>query len=282
MAVKIAMVQPKTHAGPDEAEINISRAEQYIDEAASLGARLVCFPESYPGPWKESNIYSPKERISAKAAERNVYVICGDLEPAPNGYYNIFWFFGPDGVTIGKYRRSIPKGPWMYRGGKRWDFEYVEAPDGETLKVYDTEFGKVGILMCTEVYCSELARVLALQGAEMLFMPAGITRPPLWETWDTLIKARAYENDAYVATCRNMFDGDDAGFCVVAGPEGPLFQSNLPGVHIVEFDLERLRWLRGQEESRRHKLLPFAAKPFELLTQWRRPELYGALTKKGS
>jgi len=268
------MVQAQVYTGKDEAEINMTRAEKYIDEAASLGAELVCFPESFPGPWKDSNVYSPKERMARKAAEKKVYVICGDLEEAPGGYYNIFWFIGPDGKTIGKYRRTTPKGPWIYRGGKYWDFNYVS---GNELPVFDTPLGKIGILMCSEVHVPELARIMALKGAEILFFPAGVTRRDVWETWGTLLKARAYENNAYAAMCRNMFEGDP-GFCLVAGPEGPLLESHLPGVHLVEFDMDRLRWLRSTEDKY-YETLPYRVKP-GLLTQWRNPDLYEGILDK--
>ncbi|MCL2436581.1 MAG: carbon-nitrogen hydrolase family protein [Clostridiales bacterium] len=273
MEFKIAMVQALTHLGPDEEEINIARAEAYIDEAADKGARLVCFPESFPGPWRDDNIYSPLEKMKAKAAQRKIYLICGDLEPVgddENGFYNIFWLIGPDGEVVGKYRRTTPLGPWIYKGGKYWDFNYKT---GDELPVFDIGDVKIGILMCSESYCTELGRALALQGAEIIFYPAGVTRKAMWETWSTLIKARAFENNAFTAVSKNMFGDAGDGFCIVAGPEGTLYESQEPGVHIVTLDLARMRWLRSTTEDGFHEILPYNAKP-GALTQFRRPELF--------
>ena len=273
MEFKIAMVQAETHLGADEKNINIARAKSYIDEAAERGARIVCFPESFPGPWRDDNIYSPLDDMRAKAKQRNVYVICGDLEPTDddeNSFYNIFWLIDPNGEVAGKYRRTTPLGPWIYKKGKFWDFNYKS---GNELPVFDLGDVKIGMLMCSEGYCTELGRALALQGAEIIFYPAGVTRKAMWETWSTLIKARAFENNAFTAVCKNLVNGDKDGFCIVAGPEGTLYESQDPGVHIVALDLERMRWLRSTIEESFQNVLPYNAKP-GALTQFRRPEVF--------
>ncbi len=97
-------------------------------------------------------------------------------------------------VLVGRYNRTIPKGPWIYKGGRFWDYDYQEADD---VPVFDTPFGKVGILICSEVYSPELSRLLALKGAEIIFLPAGVCKYELHETWRNLIWSRAIENLAY-------------------------------------------------------------------------------------
>ena len=71
---------------------------------------------------------------------------------------------------------------------------------GDSFPVFDTEHGKVGLAMCSEVYMPEVSRALALRGAEIIFMPAGKDKNRLWATWRTLIWARAIENLAIVVT----------------------------------------------------------------------------------
>ena len=278
MNPKIAMVQSETFFGENEAEINMGRAEKYIDEAADQGANIICFPESFPGPWKQPIAYSPKERMARKAAERKVYVIFGDLEEVgeKNGdCYNVLWFVGPDGKVIGKYRRTTPLGPWVYKGGNHWDFNYVT---GDELQVFDTEFGKVGILMCSEAYSPELSRILTLKGAEIIFLPAGTPGYNWHETWGTLIKARAYENLAYTGVCRNMFGSEATdGLCIIAGPEGPLLEAHTCGVFTATLDMDRLRFLRASKDGP-NPPVPWKVKPGQP-HQWRRPELCEELTK---
>jgi len=276
MELKIAVVTAVTYKGKNEKEVNIKRALKYIDEASEKGAKIICFPESFPGPWSDDNMYSPVEELAKKAAERKVYVICGTLElvqKKPEHYYNTEVLIGSRGQIIGKYRRTTPHGPWMYKGGPLWNYNYEVGND---LPVFNTEYCKIGILVCSEVYTPELARILSLKGAEIIFMPMGATRPKLWETWITLLKARAYENLAITAASRNVFGTED-GLAIITGPEKTLLQSVEPGVHVAVVDLERLRWLRNTEDKW-NNVLPYSVKP-GLLTQWRRPELYEEIVK---
>ena len=130
--------------------------------------------------------------------------------------YNLIVMAYPDGRAPARYRRTHPNGPWIYTGGQSWEFQYVA---GDEFPVFDTAHGKVGLAMCSEVYMPEVTRALALRGAELIFMPAGIDKNRLWATWRTLILARAIENLAIVVTTQNLFDhrpararhGGDAG-----------------------------------------------------------------------
>jgi len=184
MELRLAVVQPETLTGP-EAPKNVDRAVAYIRQAARDGAKLVMLPETYPGPYTVPVNYSPHEALAAVAGEEKVYVVGGaveyirsdDVGHAP--CYNCLYLYGPDGQRIGKYRRTTPPGPWIYEGGKFWDFKYQEADE---LPVWDTEFGKLGILMCSEVYVPELSRMMALQGARITLLPAGLWPPQLHET----------------------------------------------------------------------------------------------------
>jgi len=272
MKVKIAAVQTQTHLGPGAETVNIERAAVYVKEATSKGAMIVCFPESFPGPWDQDHLYSIKDAVSKIAAENKVYLICGDIEKteAGDGFYNIFRLFGPEGEEIGIYRRTTPDGPWIY-GNEPWHFNYKT---GSTLPIFETEYCKIGILMCSEIYVPELSKALAMQGAEIIFIPAGVTPPNYFETWGTLAKARAYENNAATVVVKNIL-GNEEGFCKITGPEGPLVDTGEVGVHIAEIDLDRIRWLRANEDKY-YPDIPYNAKP-GLLTQWRKQ---AALFKK--
>ena len=140
-----------------------------------------------------------------------------------------------------RYRRTHPNGPWIYTGGTAWEFQYVP---GDEFPVFDTVHGKVGLAMCSEVYVPEVARALALRGAELIFMPAGKDKNTLWATWRTLIWARAIENLALVVTTQNLFDHGERGLAMVAAPEEIMFESTAAGMTVVDVDLARVRYLR--------------------------------------
>ena len=115
--------------------------------------------------------------------------------------YNLTCMAFPDGRPVARYRRSHPNGPWIYTGGKYWEFQYVAGGD---YPVFDTKHGKVGLAMCSEVYMPEVTRRSRLRGAELIFMPAGLDKSRLWETWRTLLWARAIENLAIVVSTQNL------------------------------------------------------------------------------
>jgi predicted amidohydrolase len=176
----------------------------------------------------------------------------------------------PDGRTPARYRRTHPNGPWIYTGGPSWEFEYVA---GSEFPVFDTAHGKVGLAMCSEVYMPEVARALALRGAELIFMPAGTDKRLLWATWRTLIWARAIENLAVMVTTQNLFHHGERGLAMVAAPEQILFESTAAGMSVVDVDLDRVRYLRSSRDMVGSSA-NCAAKQGVLGSQWQRPELY--------
>lgn len=272
MEFRVAVVQPLSHP-PDRAEANLPEALRWIERGAAEGAQFVCFPESYPGPWRMPASFDPRPAVREAAARHGVHVVFGTLEPLEGetkAAYTLVCLAYPDGRPVAEYRRTHPRGPWIYLGGRRWDFRYVP---GHALPVFETEFGKVGLAMCSEVYVPEVARALALQGAELLFLPAGVDKKRLWSTWRTLIWARAIENLAVVVTTQNLFTPEERGLAMVAGPEEILLESTAAGMFVVDVSLERVRYLRATRDELgawEH----CATKQGLLSDQWLRPELY--------
>jgi predicted amidohydrolase len=272
MAFRIAVVQPISHR-PGADEENVNDALGHIARAAADGADFVCFPESYPGPWRMPATYDPTAVIADAAVKHGVHVVFGTIEPIDDNAasaYNLTCMAFPDGRTPARYRRTHPNGPWIYTGGKAWEFQYVA---GDAFPVFDTAHGKVGLAMCSEVYMPEVARALALRGAELIFMPAGVDKGRVWATWRTLIWARAIENLAIVVTTQNLFDHSERGLAMVASPEEILFESTAAGTFLVEVSLERLRYLRSTRDVVGSSEL-CAVKQGLLGSQWQRPELY--------
>ena len=112
-------------------------------------------------------------RACAEAAQRHgLHVVFGTLEPIDEKRraYNLICMAYPDGRAPARYRRTHPNGPWLYTGGPAWEFQYVP---GDDFPVFDTVMARLGSAMCSEVYMPEVARALALRGAELIFMPAG-------------------------------------------------------------------------------------------------------------
>jgi predicted amidohydrolase len=277
MTFRVTVVQPISHR-PGEDEANVADAVGHIERAAADGANFVCFPESYPGPWRMPSTYDPTATLAETARRHGVHVVFGTIEPIDANAataYNLTCMAYPDGRVV-RYRRTHPNGPWIYTGGSVWEFQYVA---GDDFPVFDTAFGKVGLTMCSEVYMPEVARALALRGAELIFMPAGKDKKRLWATWRALIWARAIENLAIVVTTQNLFTEAERGLAMVAGPEDILFESTTAGSTTVEVSLDRLRYLRGTRDAIGSSD-QCAVKQGLLGPQWQRPELYDTFYPK--
>jgi hypothetical protein len=197
-------------------------------------------------------------------------VVFGTLEPidaAAGTAYNLTCMAYPDGRPLARYRRTHPNGPWIYTGGPSWEFQWVPGND---FPVFETVHGKVGLAMCSEVYMPEVARALALRGAELIFMPAGRDKRQLWATWRTLVWVRAIENLAIVVTTQNLFDHSERGLAMVAAPEEILLESTSAGMSVVDVALDRLRYLRGTRDVLGSSE-QCAVKQGLLGPQWQRP-----------
>jgi len=268
--VKIAVVQSKSFKGKREIE-NVTSALSYLDSAVEKGAKIVCFPELYPGPSNPTNNYDSAE-LNEKAKAKKIYIIKSRIEKEQGSaelpYSVCAELIGPDGEVIGKYKRTTPLGPYLYKDkALPFDFDYQEAED---LPVFDTEYGKIGILICSEVYVPELSRILALKGAKIIFYPSGGLINELLKTWRTMVWARAIENIMYTGVCQNLY-GVEEGVAMIAGPEGVLIEEKNEGVLVAEVDIGRIRWLREQEEKiempKQYKVIPGTL-------NWRRPQIY--------
>jgi predicted amidohydrolase len=248
---------------------------RFVEKASAAGADFVVFPESYPGPWRMPATFDPTEAMTDVAKRCGVYVQYGSLEPIAEEdrtAYSLVVLARPGGGAPGIYRRTHPPGPWIYTGGKYWDYNYVA---GDQFPVFETEYGEVGLALCSEVYMPEVARALALRGAEILFLPAGVDKQALWGTWRNLIWSRAIENLAVVVTTQNLFSSFEKGLAMVATPEEIIFETTKSGMSLVNIDLERVRELRELRDDVDSSSQNGAKAG--VLSQWQRPEMYGKI-----
>jgi len=269
MKVKISVVQPQTLRLGEEAG-NVERALAYLDQAVAKGAQIICFPEMYPGPAHPGNDFA-SEALAEAARRHGVCVIKGRIQRERGGerprHSVCADVIGPDGRTLGTYRRTEPLTGHVYRDVPAWNFDYLQFDE---LPVFDTPFGRIGVLICSEVYAPELSRILALHGAEIVFYPAGALINELMPTWKTMVWARAIENLMYTAASQNLY-GVEEGVGMICSPEAVVAEHRGEAVLVAEADLARVRWLRESEQKieipKQYKVVPG-------LLRWRRPEVY--------
>lgn len=187
--VRLATVHFKPHG--KSAEKNREAYIPFIEEAAKQHADLVVLGETltYVNAGKSyvdaaEPIPGPSTAFFGQLARKhNLYLVAGLLERSGHLVYNVSVLFGPDGQIIGKYRKvTLPDGEW--EGGV--------AP-GRDYPVFDTRFGKVGMMICYDGFFPEVARQLTLNGAEVIAWP-------VWGCNPELARARAAENHVYVVS----------------------------------------------------------------------------------
>lgn len=210
-------------AGSDKRQ-NLGRIEKLIAEAAAAGADLAVFPEAVMASGAPDLDLAPLaetldgpfvSELHRLAMRHRLAVVAGMFEPADGRrVYNTVVAVGGDGRMLGSYRKIHLYDAFGHRESDR-----VAAGDGQTL-VFDHEGFRVGVFTCYEVRFPEVARRLAEQGAEVLLLPAAWVRGPLKEMhWDTLARARAIENTAYVAAAGQV-SATYAGLSAIYDPMG--------------------------------------------------------------
>lgn len=291
MKVRVAAVQPLGFYGEEEFR-NVEWALKYIDNATDQGAQLICFPEGYPGPYNgpmDSSgklSESPLETLCKKAKENGVYLYAGcleDNESIPNTFYLCHKLISPEGKVIANYRRTHPTHPFMnavFMGGRK------HIVPGDEFMVVDTELGKLGLCICSEIWAPEVPRILMLKGAQIILAPGGGAPTPirtrLRDNWHCIARARAIENALYVVMNQVYHESiGGLGRTAMFGPEFPLGNLSAPGVLVADFDLKRLDEIRNRYFDEEIISLPMSEKdlfynrPGQIYD--RRPELYGLL-----
>jgi len=271
MKVKVACVLPLRR--PTDRE-NIQKAMEYVDDAVAQDAKIICFPEDFihsePNeiPAGDIELYPGVRAFREKARDCGVYIIPGTMaeRATSEGFYNTALLIDPKGEVMGKYRKThLAVGEPRVSGGEE-----------EVLKVFQTEYGKVGIHICYEVCFPEVARITALVGAEMMFWPCGGKYYEIRDSWIQMVRTRAIENLSYVISCSNLF-GTEQGIAIITGPEEVLAETDKEGVISATLDIDRIHWLRRTPESYEVPK-PFRCVPGTMMH--RRPELYKYLSKQ--
>ena len=162
-----------------------------IAEAAGRGADLVVLPELLSCKGVTHDYASVAEPIPGPSTEyfgklakqHDLYIVAGLCERDGPLVYNVAVLSGPDGKVAGKYRKvTLP----------REEIERGISP-GDEYPVFDTRFGKLGMMVCYDVFFPEVARELAFNGAEIIALP-------IWGGNPSLARARCAENGVFLVS----------------------------------------------------------------------------------
>ncbi|ELB2204156.1 N-carbamoylputrescine amidase [Vibrio parahaemolyticus] len=173
-------------------EENLAKAKKAIREAAQNGANVILPQELFAAPYfckkQEAKYFELAEEtencrlikeMSALAKELGVVIPVSYFEKAGNTFFNSLVMIDADGTVLDNYRKShIPDGPG-------YSEKYYFSPGDTGFKVWQTKFGKFGAGICWDQWFPELARSLALHGAEAIFYPTAIGSEPQYPTLDS-------------------------------------------------------------------------------------------------
>ncbi|MDR2457568.1 MAG: carbon-nitrogen hydrolase [Clostridiales Family XIII bacterium] len=264
--LKIGMTQ---FAASPEKDKNIAKAESQIREMAKEGAKIICTQELFSGQYfaqiidyKAYDFAEPLDgevntRMSALAKELNIVIASCYYEYVMDGvYYNSAAVFDADGSLLGNYRKHhIPEGPQYIE-------KYYFTPGDSEYNVFDSKYGKFGILICWDEWFPEPTRILALKGADFVFYPSAIGSEPdnpdldTSQTWMDAIRGHGIHNNFYVCACNRVgkeYATDGSGYMefygrsFVSNPWGQVIaeaKKNEEQVLVAELDLDEIKRAR--------------------------------------
>lgn len=287
--MKVAVIQQ--HKSADVAD-NRRRLADEIRHAASLGAQLIVNQELH-----DSLYFCQSEEVetfdlagdtratgrlySDLARELGVVIVTSLFEKrAPGIYHNTAVVYDTDGSVAGRYRKThIPDDPGFYE-------KFYFTPGDLGIKPIETSLGSLGVLVCWDQWYPEAARLMALQGADIIIYPTAIgwqdndpedEKRRQRDAWMTVQRGHAVANGVYVIAANRVGHEPDHsghtsgitfwGSSFVAGPQGEILweaPTDAEATGIVDINIRR------SEDVRRW--WPFLRD--------RRIDLYGPLTAR--
>ncbi len=235
-----------------------------IDKAAKLGPDVICLTEKTVEdcleylPLSEIADTVPGERtaiFAEKARQYNCYIIYSMVEKEGGNYYNTAVLIDRNGEVVGKYRKThLPLS----------EAETGFAP-GKEYPVFDTDFGRIGIMICWDQVFPEVARILAMKGAEIIFIPTH---------GDALIQqqARAIDNGVYIVSC-GIYRPTSSRIINPVGEILAVADEEHNHIAFAEIDLNEKFYKYWMSVG------PCDGEPRTLYVRERRPETYGDIVK---
>lgn len=258
---RVGLVQMNTRS---DKQANLETAERLIDEAAAKGARFVALPEyvSFLGKADDINAVAETipgpttERFAAKARQHGIYLLGGSIHErsdVPGKAYNTAVFYGPDGSMLDTYRK-IHLFDIDISGNVSANESQRIAP-GDTIVTVEADGHVFGLSICYDLRFPELYRLLALEGADILLVPAAFTMFTGKDHWHALLRSRAIENQAFVLAPAQIGPHDPNAQCyghsVIIDPWGIVIAQapDIEGVVVADLNFDELRRIRRQLPS---------------------------------
>ena len=225
--LKLACIQLLPKAAKRETYAHIRELADTVPD----GTDLIMLPEMWNGPYDSKRFPDFAEPeggpswqfLSALAKEKRAYLCGGSIaERDGDRVYNTAYVFDPDGNRIARHRK-MHLFDIDVTGGQRF-FESDTLSSGDSVTVFPTRFGAMGLCICYDLRFPELARLMVDAGAKILLVPAAFNMTTGPAHWELLFRSRAVDNQVYTVGTAPARDPDASyrswGHSIVCSPWG--------------------------------------------------------------
>lgn len=239
--MKLAIIQFHTR---ENVPSNIKRMESLL---LSIQADCIVLPELWLCPYDNEQIQNAKsyakqarEMLSHCAKMTHCWIIGGTL---PYDDYNMCFIFNRDGEEVCHYAKS-------HLLEVHANHTYYEADvfkPGNSFCTFETEFGKMGILVCYDIRFPEMARILAQSGIQVLFLPAAFNEQVGTCHWKPLLQTRAMENEIFLVGVNPEYTYKKYqayGHSIIVDPFGTIVHESVNEVEMADIDLDQIKKIR--------------------------------------
>jgi len=259
--VRVAAVQLNSSA---DLRANLASADRLTRAAAAQGASLIVLPEKWTAIGSEEQLRAAAETLDGEALswaraiarELSLDLVAGsilELLPGQDKLANTCVHVDPQGEIRATYRKLH-----MFDvdvGGRSYRESELEQPGEEIVLSHTAEGVELGLSICYDLRFPELYRILAVRGARVIAVPAAFTLATTRDHWETLLRARAIENQAFVVAANQVgaHPGGhrSGGRSMIVDPWGVVLAQapDSEGHVLAELDLERQRQIRSELPS---------------------------------
>lgn len=261
--MKLSLIQLQTAPTPSE---NLPRIQGLLRRAKAEGAELCVLPEMCCCPYENSAFvrYAMAadapflQALAAEAKALGIYLVAGSVPEADGGrIYNTSFVYDPAGQCIARHRK-VHLFDIQVEGGQQFR-ESDTFTAGDSLTLFETPWGKCGVMICYDIRFPEWARLLALAGARLVLAPAAFNHTTGPAHWELSFRARALDNQIFLAGCAPAPDPAASyhawGHSLVTDPWGGVVASmgTAEGILTVELDMGYLEKIRRELPLLQHR-----------------------------
>jgi deaminated glutathione amidase len=253
----------------DDTDRNLETADRLVREAASQGAELVVLPEKWTVLGTREQMAAGAQTLDGSAVAwaretalaLGIDLVAGSLfEDVPDDELgaNTSVHVGPDGELKAVYRK-IHLFDYVTSEGARYAESSTERPGEEAVVSESADGSMLGLTICYDLRFPELYRTLAIRGARVITVPAAFTLPTTRDHWETLVRARAIENQCFVVAPNQIGEHPgglrSGGRSLIVDPWG-LVLAGAPDIEtaiVADLDVDRIDDVRRRMPVFEHR-----------------------------